>query len=89
MVLIAISPPSSYVISPDSCGLGLKPLVMQLEAIKQTKVDMQVFLGNYVLPDDNDAAYNRQRTAIKSAIETYGVDHIEGMLTVFRPPFWN
>lgn len=50
-----------------------------LEAIKQTKVDMKVFLGNYVLPDDSDAAYNRQRAAIKSAIETYGVDHIEGI----------
>lgn len=49
-----------------------------LEAIKQTKVDMEVFLGNYVTPDDN-AAYLRQRDSIKAAIETYGTDHIAGV----------
>ncbi|KAG6910943.1 hypothetical protein DXG01_005997 [Tephrocybe rancida] len=49
-----------------------------LEAIKQTKVDMEVYVGNYVLPDD-DASYTRQRDAIKDAIQTYGEDHIAGI----------
>ena len=52
---------------------------MQLEAIKQTKVDMTVYLGNYNVPNDNNAAYTRQRDAIKQAIQTYGVDHIGGV----------
>jgi len=50
----------------------------QLEAIKQTKVDMKVYLGNYVLPSDNEP-YKRQRDLIKQAIETYGPDHIAGI----------
>jgi exo-beta-1,3-glucanase (GH17 family) len=54
-------------------------LFPQLEAIKQTKVDMQVYLGNYNLPTDNDAAYNRQKQAIKDVIATYGTDHIAGI----------
>lgn len=51
---------------------------MQLEAIKQTKVDMEVYLGNYVV-DGDPTAYERQRDEIKKAIETYGVDHIAGI----------
>jgi exo-beta-1,3-glucanase (GH17 family) len=51
----------------------------QLEAIRQTKVDMQVYLGNYNLPTDNDAAYNRQKQAIKDVMATYGTDHIAGI----------
>ncbi|KAF5321222.1 hypothetical protein D9619_000496 [Psilocybe cf. subviscida] len=49
-----------------------------LEAIKQTKVDMEVYLGNYVV-DGDPTAYERQRDEIKKAIETYGVDHIAGI----------
>ncbi|KAL0067651.1 hypothetical protein AAF712_005366 [Marasmius tenuissimus] len=51
----------------------------QLEAIKQTKTNLQVYLGNYVVPDDNGAAYTRQRDVIKQAIQTYGTDHIAGI----------
>ncbi|KAG6817845.1 hypothetical protein H0H87_001677 [Tephrocybe sp. NHM501043] len=51
---------------------------IKLEAIKQTKVDMQVYVGNYVLPDDS-ISYTRQRDTLKDAIQTYGVDHIAGM----------
>ncbi|KAG5342314.1 hypothetical protein C0989_003444 [Termitomyces sp. Mn162] len=47
-------------------------------AIKQTKVEMEVFVGIYVLPDDNES-YIRQRDIVKDAIQTYGVDHIAGV----------
>lgn len=50
-----------------------------LEAIKQTKVDMTVWLGNYVNSDDAGAAYTRQRDLIEAAIKTYGTDHIGGI----------
>lgn len=39
---------------------------------------MQVFVGNYVIPDDT-AGYQRQRDAIKDAVSTYGPDHIAGI----------
>ena len=40
---------------------------------------MSVFLGNYPVPDDNNAAYDRQKSEIQSAIQTYGADHIGGI----------
>jgi exo-beta-1,3-glucanase (GH17 family) len=40
---------------------------------------MQVYLGNYNLPTDNDAAYNRQKQTIKDVITTYGTSHIAGI----------
>lgn len=49
-----------------------------MEAIQQTKVDMQVFVGNYVVEGD-PTAYERQRDVIKSALQTYGVDHVAGV----------
>lgn len=52
---------------------------IQLEAIKQTKVNMTVWLGNYPIATDNGAAYERQRDEIKAAIQTYGTDHIGGV----------
>lgn len=66
------------------CGISLPPIPIvmqffQLEAIKQTKVDMTVWLGNYAIATDNNTAYARQRDAIKSAIQTYGTDHIGGV----------
>jgi exo-beta-1,3-glucanase (GH17 family) len=60
-------------------GADCNQSALVLEAIKQTKVDMTVYLGNYVIATDNGAAYQRQRDVIKSAIETYGTDHIEGI----------
>jgi exo-beta-1,3-glucanase (GH17 family) len=51
----------------------------QLEAIKQTKVDMIVFLGNYAIPDDNGTAYIRQRNIIQDTLKTYGPDHVAGV----------
>ncbi|KAF9268205.1 glycoside hydrolase family 17 protein [Marasmius fiardii PR-910] len=49
-----------------------------LEAIKQTKTNLQVYLGNYVIPSDN-TPYTRQKELIKQAIQTYGTDHIAGI----------
>ncbi|KAF8638484.1 hypothetical protein AX17_002173 [Amanita inopinata Kibby_2008] len=60
-------------------GADCNQSALVLEAIKQTKVDMQVWLGNYNLPDDNDAAYIRQRDVIKDVIQTYGTDNIAGI----------
>jgi len=40
---------------------------------------MTVWLGNYNLPNDNGTAYNAQKKAIVSAIQTYGTDHIAGV----------
>jgi len=50
-----------------------------LEAIKQTKVNMSVWLGNYNYPNDNGTAYQRQRQAIVDAINTYGTSNIAGI----------
>jgi exo-beta-1,3-glucanase (GH17 family) len=60
-------------------GADCNQTALVLEAIKRTKVDMTVFLGNYVVPTDNDAAYKRQRDIIKSALQTYGADHVAGI----------
>ena len=51
----------------------------QLEAIRRTKVDMKVYLGNYPIPDDDHRAYRRQRDIIRQALETYGTDHVAGI----------
>lgn len=40
---------------------------------------MTVWLGNYVIATDNGASYQRQRDVLKSAIQTYGTDHIGGV----------
>jgi exo-beta-1,3-glucanase (GH17 family) len=50
----------------------------QLDAIRQTKVNVQVFLGNYILPND-DAVYERQKAILLDALRTYGVDHVAGI----------
>ncbi|KAF8076634.1 glycoside hydrolase family 17 protein [Lyophyllum atratum] len=59
-------------------GADCNQTALVLEAIKQTKVEMEVFAGNYVVPTDN-AVYERQRDTIKEAILTYGADHIAGV----------
>ncbi|GLB40327.1 putative glycosyl hydrolase 17 family protein [Lyophyllum shimeji] len=60
-------------------GADCNQSALVLEAIKQTKVNMKVWLGNYAIATDNGAAYQRQRDIIKSAIQTYGTDHIGGV----------
>jgi len=59
-------------------GADCNQTALVLDAIKQTKVDMQVFVGNYVVEGD-PGAYERQRDAIKLALQTYGVDHVAGI----------
>jgi exo-beta-1,3-glucanase (GH17 family) len=60
-------------------GADCNQSALVLEAIKQTKVDMQVYLGNYPDPTDGGAAYTRQRDLIIDAIKAYGTDHISGV----------
>jgi len=60
-------------------GADCNQSALVLEAIKQTKVDMKVYLGNYVIATDNGDAYKRQRDVLKDAISTYGPDNIEGI----------
>jgi len=49
-----------------------------LEAINKTKVDLQVTLAIYI--DDGDwSSYDRQKTAIQSAINTYGSQNVAGI----------
>ncbi|ESK95077.1 glycoside hydrolase family 17 protein [Moniliophthora roreri MCA 2997] len=60
-------------------GADCDQSALVLEAIKQTKTDIQVYLGNYVIPTDNGVAYRRQRDTIKQAILDYGTDHIAGI----------
>lgn len=60
-------------------GADCNQSALVLEAIKQTKVDLGVYLGIYNVPTDGGAAYERQRDTIKDAIETYGTDHILGV----------
>ncbi|KAJ7653486.1 glycoside hydrolase family 17 protein [Mycena rosella] len=60
-------------------GADCNQSALVLEAIKQTKVDMTVFLGNYPVPSDGGAAYVRQRDLIKNALQTYGADHVAGV----------
>ncbi|KAJ6532031.1 glycoside hydrolase family 17 protein [Mycena capillaripes] len=60
-------------------GADCNQTELVLEAITQTKVDMTVWLGNYAIATDNGAAYDRQRDAIKAAIQKYGVAHVGGL----------
>lgn len=59
-------------------GSDCNQTALVLEAIRQTKVDLKVFVGNYVTPGD-DEVYTRQRDNIMAAIQEYGTDHIAGV----------
>ncbi|KAK2466072.1 hypothetical protein APHAL10511_001714 [Amanita phalloides] len=59
-------------------GADCNQTELVLEAIKQTKVNMTVYPGNYVIPSD-DAGYNRQRDALNHAIQAYGTGNIGGL----------
>ncbi|KDQ19321.1 glycoside hydrolase family 17 protein [Botryobasidium botryosum FD-172 SS1] len=58
-------------------GADCNQTALVLQAIQDTKVDMQVYLGIFV--DDTDTVYTRQRDAVKKAIQDYGTDHIAGV----------
>lgn len=50
---------------------------LTMEAIRQTKVDMQVYLGIYI--DTDDTIWERQRDDTLAIVQEYGVDHIAGI----------
>lgn len=52
--------------------------IMVMEAIKQTKVDMEVYPAIY-LDDNNEQAFTDQLHDVVSAFKTYGVDKIGGL----------
>jgi len=60
-------------------GADCNTSALVLDAIQRTKVNVSVWLGNYVLPGD-DAGYQRQRDEINDAIKTFGVDNVEGII---------
>lgn len=60
-------------------GSDCNQSALVLEAVKQTKVNLQVYLGNYPQATDNGAEYQKQKQAIVDAIKTYGTDHIAGV----------
>ncbi|KAF8519533.1 glycoside hydrolase family 17 protein [Gautieria morchelliformis] len=49
-----------------------------LDAIQRTKVNMTVYVGNYVVPSDN-TAYQRQRDELQTAFASFGVNNVVGM----------
>jgi exo-beta-1,3-glucanase (GH17 family) len=59
-------------------GADCNQSALVLEAIRQTKVDMGVFLANYPVPED-PTAYTRQRDLINEALRIYGPDHVLGV----------
>jgi len=60
-------------------GSDCNQSALVLEAIKQTKANMTVFLGNYNLPNDGGVEYSNQKQNIVAAINTYVTDHISGI----------
>ena len=66
-------------------GADCNQSALVLEAIVQTKVNLTVWLGNYVSATDGGEAYERQRDTIKEVIQTYGTDHIG--YAASTPPF--
>ncbi|KAI5836343.1 glycoside hydrolase [Schizophyllum commune Tattone D] len=60
-------------------GADCNQSALVLEAVQQTKVNLTVWLGNYVSATDGGEAYERQRDTIKEVIQTYGTDHIGGI----------
>jgi exo-beta-1,3-glucanase (GH17 family) len=48
-----------------------------MEAIRQTKVDLNVYLGIYISEDET--IWERQRADTLAIIQEYGVDHISGI----------
>ncbi|CAE7136729.1 unnamed protein product [Rhizoctonia solani] len=58
-------------------GADCNQTALVLQAIQDTKVNLEVFVGIYV--NEDDTAYTRQRDLIKDAITKYGTDHIAGV----------
>jgi len=61
-------------------GADCNQSALVLEAIKQTKTNLSVYLANYNVPNDAGAAYTRQRDLIISALKTYGSSNVLGVI---------
>ncbi|KAJ8072920.1 hypothetical protein PM082_016480 [Marasmius tenuissimus] len=60
-------------------GADCNQTALVLDAIARTKVDLQVYLGNYPVATDNGVAYKRQRDDLKDALQKFGADHVAGV----------
>ncbi|KAJ3736178.1 hypothetical protein DFJ43DRAFT_990237, partial [Lentinula guzmanii] len=60
-------------------GADCNTTALVLNAIQLTKVNMTVYIANYPEATDNGEAYDRQKSAIQSAIQTFSTDHIAGV----------
>jgi len=60
-------------------GADCNQTQLVLDAIQQTKVNITVYIANYPISTDNNAAYDRQRGELENAIQTFGATHIAGM----------
>jgi len=59
-------------------GSDCNQTALVLEAIKQTKTNIKVFPAIFVV-DKDDAGYQRQKTALQQALQTYGTDNVLGI----------
>src|SRR5258708_4720708 len=59
-------------------GADCNQTALVLEAIKQTKTNIKVYPAIYLV-DKDETGYQRQRTLIQQALQTYGTDHILGI----------
>ncbi|KAJ7017405.1 glycoside hydrolase family 17 protein [Mycena alexandri] len=60
-------------------GADCNQTELVLEAIKQTQVNLTIWVGNYAIATDGGTAYTRQRDAIGAAIKKYGVGSVGGV----------
>lgn len=59
-------------------GADCNQTSLVLDAIQRTKVNLTVYVGNYVVPG-NTTAYNSQRDELEAAFLAFGVDHVSGV----------
>jgi exo-beta-1,3-glucanase (GH17 family) len=59
-------------------GSDCNQTALALEAIKQTKTNIKIFPAIFVV-DKDDAGFERQKTALQQALQTYGTDNILGI----------
>ncbi|KAF8589447.1 glycoside hydrolase family 17 protein [Ramaria rubella] len=59
-------------------GADCNQTSLVLDAVQRTKVNMTVYVGNYVVPSDN-TAYTRQRGELQTAFQSFGVDNVGGV----------
>ena len=50
-----------------------------LDAIQRTGVDLSVFLGIYI--DEDPTIYERQAAVVIDALQTFGTDNVQGIIS--------